>query len=74
MHWSHYRVGIIFAALLVLTPILGEYALMIMLGIYALVFGIVSIFWVFRWELRRSLYNPGPAPDSRSRTLFSGVN
>jgi uncharacterized membrane protein HdeD (DUF308 family) len=37
-------IGILFAIILVLTPILGAYALVIVLGIYALVFGFISIF------------------------------
>lgn len=36
-------IGIMFAVILVLTPLLGAYALVIVLGIYALIFGIVSI-------------------------------
>jgi len=37
-------IGILFAIILVLTPLLGVYALVIMLGIYILVFGLISIF------------------------------
>jgi uncharacterized membrane protein HdeD (DUF308 family) len=37
-------IGILFAIVLVLTPILGAYALVILLGIYALIFGFISIF------------------------------
>jgi len=37
-------IGILFAIILVLTPIFGAYALVIVLGIYALVFGCISIF------------------------------
>lgn len=37
-------IGILFAIILVLTPVLGAYAIVIVLGIYALVFGITSIF------------------------------
>jgi len=37
-------IGILFSIILVLTPILGAFALVIVLGIYALVFGGISIF------------------------------
>ena len=37
-------IGILFAIVLVLTPILGAYAIVIVLGIFALVFGVISIF------------------------------
>ena len=37
-------IGILFAIILVLTPLLGAYALVIVLGIYVLVFGLISIF------------------------------
>jgi uncharacterized membrane protein HdeD (DUF308 family) len=37
-------IGILFAIILVLTPVLGAYALVMVLGIYALVFGFISIF------------------------------
>jgi uncharacterized membrane protein HdeD (DUF308 family) len=37
-------IGLAFAIVLVLTPILGAYALVIVLGIYALIFGFISIF------------------------------
>jgi len=37
-------IGILFSIILVLTPALGAYALVIVLGIYALVFGVISIF------------------------------
>lgn len=37
-------IGLAFAIILVLTPVLGAYALVIVLGIYALVFGFISIF------------------------------
>jgi uncharacterized membrane protein HdeD (DUF308 family) len=37
-------IGIFFAIILVLTPLLGAYALVMVLGIYALVFGCISIF------------------------------
>jgi uncharacterized membrane protein HdeD (DUF308 family) len=37
-------IGILFSIILVLTPILGALALVIVLGIYALVFGVISIF------------------------------
>jgi uncharacterized membrane protein HdeD (DUF308 family) len=37
-------IGILFATVLVLTPVLGTYAIVIVLGIYALVFGVISIF------------------------------
>jgi uncharacterized membrane protein HdeD (DUF308 family) len=37
-------IGFLFAVILVITPILGAFALVIVLGIYALVFGVISIF------------------------------
>jgi uncharacterized membrane protein HdeD (DUF308 family) len=37
-------IGFLFAVILVITPILGAFALVIVLGIYALVFGGISIF------------------------------
>lgn len=40
-------IGIVFAIVLVLTPGLGVYALVIVLGIYALIFGLISIFLGF---------------------------
>jgi uncharacterized membrane protein HdeD (DUF308 family) len=40
-------IGLAFAIILVLTPVLGAYALVIVLGVYALVFGFISIFLGF---------------------------
>ena len=37
-------IGILFAIILVLTPLLGAYALVMVLGIYVLVFGCISMF------------------------------
>jgi uncharacterized membrane protein HdeD (DUF308 family) len=37
-------IGILFAVVLVLTPLLGAFALVIILGIYAMIFGFISIF------------------------------
>jgi len=37
-------IAIVFAIVLILTPVFGAYALVIVLGVYALIFGIISIF------------------------------
>ena len=40
-------IALLFALILVLTPVLGAYALVIVLGVYAMIFGFISIFLGF---------------------------